>query len=839
MFEQYFPIQDPVLVFGLLVTVALIAPILFGRLRLPGVIGLIVSGIILGPHGLGLLDHRHPEIELLSAIGLLYIMFLAGLELDLVQFLHHRRHSLVFGFLTFTIPLVLGSLMAKYYLGFAWPAAILLASMFSSHTLLTYPIASQLGLSRSRPVTTTIGGTLLTDTAALLVLAVIAAAHQGETGWFFWLRLFAGMGVYLAAVALFLPRIGKWFFRSVASDGGMAFMGVLAAAYLCAYLSHLAGLESIIGAFLAGLILNSLIPEKSTLMNRVQFVGNSIFIPFFLISVGMLVNVRMLIASTATWKIAAAMIAAGLATKWLAARGTEMWFSYSREEGLLIYGLSVNQAAATLAAVLVGYNIGIFAESVVTGTVMMILVTSLAGAWFTDRAARKVALLEEAKAYQPSTAPHRILIPLANPRTAEELIDLALLLRRRDSREPLYPLTVARAGVNAEERIAAGEKLLGYAVVRATAAGVPVVPVTRAATDTPSGILQALVDLRISTVIAGWDAAAPPHHRTYGRVLDPVIEGSRQMVLVSRCPVPINTCRRAVLLLPPLAERQSGLETAVRAVKNLAGQLGVSLLAVGPEETLERVREMLDRNPPRLTSEYRVLTEREDILDWLTGSVSGDDLLVLFNVRKGRLAWQPVLNRLPRLITRALPSSSLIVVYPPEIWWETEEKREEREKAAFCALFLPAEHVRLGLEGVDLEEAITRLLRAAFPGREDPAGKLAGILAGIGSTEPVELTPGAVLLHSHVPEVEFSTAFLGINRSGWELPHTTGPTRALFLLLSPRDGPPEAHLQVLAELVRLLRREGVVDSLTRAGSVEEALLVLRQNSSPAPGPVSG
>ncbi|MDP8234961.1 MAG: cation:proton antiporter [Candidatus Erginobacter occultus] len=837
MFEQFFPIQDPVLIFGVLISIALIAPLLFGRLKMPGVIGLIVSGIVLGPHGLGVLD-RHLEIELLSAIGLLYIMFLAGLELDLVQFLHHRRHSLVFGLLTFTIPLVLGSLMGKYYLGFSWPASVLLASMFSSHTLLTYPIASRLGLSRNRAVTTTIGGTLFTDTAALLVLAVIAASFQGQTGWIFWVKLFSLMIVYLAAMVLILPRLGNWFFRSVASDGVMAFMGVLSAVYICAYLAHLAGLEPIIGAFLAGLILNSLIPEKSTLMNRLQFVGESLFIPFFLISVGMLVNVPMLIASTGTWKIAGAMIAAGMATKWLAARVTGEWFSYSRDEGNLIYGLSVNQAAATLAAVLVGYEIGIFGEPVVTGTVMMILVTSLVGSFVTDRFARKVALAEETKEYQPSTAPHRFLIPLANPETAEELLDLAFLLRSRNSPEPLHPLTVARAGAHAEERIASGEKLLGYAVVRATAAGVPVVPITRAATDVPTGILQALVDLRISTIIAGWNAPIVSHQRTFGRILDPVIEESRQMVVVSRCQVALNTLKRVVLLLPPLVERQPGVETTLRSIKNLAGQLGAELLAVGSERTLERARKMIGRNPPLVKTFYHLLEDRDSALDWLKGAVTVDDLLVLVSVRKGRLAWQPILNRLPRLISQEVPGVNLIVVYPPEMSWGVAKKQDQEEKSAFCSLFLPLDHIRLDLRGDELTAAIRRLLRPAFPGREEPAEKLAGVLSGIGTTEPVELIPGAVLLHSHVPEVEFSTAFLGVNRDGWELPHTSGPARVLFLLLSPRDAPPETHLQVLSELARLLHRPEVVERLTEAETREEALRVLWEDPASGAGEIA-
>ncbi len=831
MLEQYLPVRDPVLIFALLVATALLAPALFERLKLPGIVGLIAFGVVLGPHALGVLD-RGLEVELLGTIGLLYIMFLAGLELDLAQFIRDRHHSLVFGSLTFSIPLVLGSLMGHYYLGLNWPAAILLASMFSSHTLLTYPIASRLGLTKSRAVTTTIGGTLFTDTAALLVLAVIAARHQGEAGPVFWLRLFAGMALYLTAVILILPRLGKWFFRRASGDGAAVFMGVLAAVFTCAYLAHLAGLEPIIGAFLAGLILNSLIPERSALMNRIQFVGNSLFIPIFLISVGMLVNVGMLAAGTETWKIGLAMVAAGLVTKWLAARGTEKWFSYTTEEGMLIYGLSVNQAAATLAAVLVGFKIGIFTEPVLTGTILMILVTSLAGSWVTDRYARKVALKEDEKAYEPATAPHRILIPLANPQTAEELIDLALLLRRKDSREPLYPLTVARAGVNVEERIASGEKLLGYAVVRAVAASVPVSPVTRSALDIQDGILQALVDLRISTVIAGWNARISSHQRTFGRVLDPVIEGSRQMVIVSGCRHPVNTMKRLVIALPPLSERQPGLETALRAVKNLAGQVGASLLAVSTTRTLDRASEMLERSQPQILLSRQVLERWDELLPWLKDTVTADDLLILVSVRKGRLAWQPVLNRLPRLLSQELPGINFAVVYPPEMWWGEEVKTEPEAEDDFCSLYLPAGHIRADLAGSGLAASLELILDPAFSGSPGTARRLAGLLVAVGNSEPVELVPGAVLLHAHVPEVEASTVFLGLNREGWEMPHTTAPARALFLLLSPRDGPPEAHLKVLSELARLLRRPRIVDDLTEAETAPEVLAALRRECPP-------
>jgi Kef-type K+ transport system membrane component KefB/mannitol/fructose-specific phosphotransferase system IIA component (Ntr-type) len=820
MFEQFFPVRDPVLIFTILMLIALLAPLISGKLKLPGIIGLIVTGIILGPYGLGVLE-RGFEIQLLGIVGLLYIMFLAGLELDRAQFIRQRHHSLIFGVLTFSIPLVFGSLMARYILEFSWPASILLASMFSSHTLLTYPIASRLGLSRQRSVTTTIGGTIFTDTAALLVLAIIAALHKGKAGVFFWPQLFLYMGIYVAAVIIIMPRLGRWFFRNIATDGVVAFTGVIAAVYLSSYLAYVAGLEPIIGAFLAGLILNSFIPEKSALMNRIQFVGHSLFIPFFLISVGMLVNIRMFFYGAETLIIASGMVFAGIVTKWLAAHSTQKLLKYTPEERGLIYGLSVNQAAATMAAVLVGYNIGIFGEPVLTGTIIMILVTSLSGSWVTDRYARKVALKEEKEPYQPSEEPHRILIPLANPNTAEELMNLAILMRRHSSHEPLYPLQVVHSGDKVDERIIKAEKLLGHAVVQGLGADVPVTPVTRVAIDTTVGIQQAAVDLRISMIITGWQGTNLAHSRVFGRILDSLLDGTGQMMFVSRCQVPLNTMKRVILAVPPLIDHQPGFATAVRAIKTLTHQLDASLLVVSGPPTMKRACQIVQKTSPKVQESDVQLDNWDELLPWLKRTASEDDLLIIASVRKGRLAWQPSLNRMPRLISQQCLKCNFVFVYPPERPWGEEERTQEIK--TIPPSFFPASHIRLDFNGVSASEAISSLLEEAFPGRQDVVRKIGATLTHMAETEPLELAPGIILLHTHISEIQTSTAFLGVNKKGWKLPHTTENVKALFILLSSKDAPPEVHLKALADLVRPLQHFHAAEQLIKLTSVEEIL----------------
>ncbi|NLW84216.1 MAG: PTS transporter subunit EIIA [Phycisphaerae bacterium] len=820
MFENYLPVENPVLIFALLLLIALAAPLLSAKLKTPGIIGLIVTGIVLGPYTLGVLE-RSAEIQLLGEVGLLYIMFLAGLELDRNQFIRHRNHSFVFGGLTFIIPLVVGSLMGRYILSFSWSASVLLASLFSSHTLITFPIVSRLGLVRQRAVTTAIGGTIITDTAALLVLAVIAAFHQGQGGWFFWPRLFLLMLVYGAGMIVILPRLARWFFRNIVSDGIVSFTGVLAAVFIGAYLAYAAGLEPIIGAFLVGLLMNSFIPEKSALMNRIQFVGHSLFIPFFLISVGMLVNVRMFYAETETLLIAAVMVFAALVTKWAAAYPTQRLLNYSPDEGKLIFGLSVNQAAATLAAVLVGYNIGIFAEPVLTGAIVMILVTILAGSWTTERYARRVAIKEEAEPYHPSEAPPRVLVPLANPEAVATLMGLAILIRQRNAHEPIYPLTIALSGDNADARIAAAEKLLGHAVVQAIEADVPVTPVARTATDTLAGVVQATVDLRISTIVAGWKGESTFRARTFGRTLDAVLDNTTQMMFIARCPMPLNTTERVVLVVPPMADRQPGFVAAVKAIKTLAHQFDALLLLASASPTMDNASRLVKQGLPKLQESDVELNSWKSLPGWLAETLEENDLLVMVSVRKGRLAWQPDLNRLPRLMIQQFPNVNHIFVYPPDMLWGDFIGAQKTQE--FHPSFLPAGHIQLDLEATTATEAIYRLLSVKFLDNPTALKRVSDELVRLAETEPTELLPGIVLVHTHIPDIYMPAAFLGINKSGWTLPNTTAPVQALFILLSPQSASPEMHLKTLADLIRPMHTFKTADQLTGLDSVEDIL----------------
>ncbi|HEX5871309.1 MAG TPA: cation:proton antiporter, partial [Longimicrobium sp.] len=675
------PFTDPVLIVALATLIFLAVPILAERVRVPGVIGLIVAGAAVGPHGFGLLA-RDQTIVLLGTVGLLYLMLMVGLELDLHQFNRYRNRSIVFGLLSFLIPAALG-LGLGLALGYSAASALLLASAFSSHTLLAYPIASRMGIVRNEAVTTALGGTILTEILALLLLAVVAnSARGGALDLGFWARLSVSFGVYVGVVMWGLPKLGRWFFRQ-AGEGGAEFIFVLASLFTVSYLSHAAGVEPIVGALLAGLALNRLVPAQGPLMNRIHFVGNTIFIPFFLLSVGMLVNVRALDSGRA-WTISIVLTLGVLVGKWVASKVAEKAFGYDADEGWVVFGLTVPHAAGTLAIVLVGYELGLLDQTEVNGVVLMILVTCLAGPWAVERFGRRVAAREEQRPYDAGAAPRRILIPLANPATAEALMDLAFVVRGRESDEPLYPLTVApEEGQATEAWVAEAERMLGHAVHHAAAAEVPVHPLTRVDAHVAAGIVRGIAETRSTEVVIGWDGRRTGARVIFGTVLDQLLERTRQTLLVARLGHPLSVTGRLVVLFPPGIDRHPGFPHALSTVNRIASGIGAGMAGVVVGSEAERVQAVHAAARPQVAAEWQAVGDWGALAAWLRDSLRRDDLVVLMAARRGTVAWHPRLARLPGELAGMAPESFL-AVYAPE-----SESPAERGVEPFAGTLAP------------------------------------------------------------------------------------------------------------------------------------------------------
>lgn len=663
--SNLFPIADPVLVFALVALLILLAPLVLGRWRLPGTIGLLLAGAILGPNALGVLA-RDSSFVLFGTVGLLYIMFIAALEIDMVVLRRYKRQSIVFGLLTFAIPQSIGTLVAYYLLGFELLAAILLASLFASHTLLAYPVASRLGIARNQAVTAAVGGTIVTDTLALLVLAVIAGATRGEIDEHFWLRLGGSLALYIFAILYGLPKLARWFFRNVGRDGVAEFAFVLATVFGCGSLAHLAGSEPIVGAFLAGLALNRLIPHNSTLMNRLQFTGNAIFIPFFLLSVGMLLDVTALLMDARAMTVAIGMTGSVLITKWIAAEATRVLLGYSREQARVVFGLSVAQAAATLAATMVGYEIGLFDGVVVNGAILMMLVTCILAPWQVDHYGRKVARRSELEATPEDALPQRLLVSVSEGAPTNQLLDLALLMRNPSGDQPVFPLTVIEDGGSGSAQDAAAERVLSQAVEHLSAADVSSRPVTRIDLNLAVGILKARRELNATEVVMGWSGRTTTPEFFFGSPLESMLSDRDYSLVISRPREPLTSCRRILLAIPPDAELEPGFANGVTLVKRIARQLDAKLLLIGERRRASAVRNRIAALKPSCDLNSIRISRWSNVVRAINDKLQDGDMLVLYGSRPGSPAWRTAMGRLPSRLASIFPNVNLLLVFPAE-----------------------------------------------------------------------------------------------------------------------------------------------------------------------------
>lgn len=654
------PLSDPVQVFTVILLIILLVPLLFTRFRIPSVVGLILAGTLVGPHGLHVLEQT--ETTLFGTVGLLYIMFVAGLEIDLGDFRRNRKRSLMFGALTFTIPLVLGTVVSYYGLQYPLRSSFLLASMFATHTLIAYPIASRLGVIRNEAVTITVGGTMITDTAALIILVVITASVSGELNALFWAKMVASVGLFTTIVLWGFPLVGRWFFRHIEQDGVVQYIFVLAMVFVAAFLAELAGLEPIIGAFLAGLALNRLVPHNSALMSRIEFIGTALFIPFFLIKVGMLVDPAVIFEGPQALFVAATLTVVALSSKWFAAYLAQKAFGFSVPQRNLIFGLSSAHAAATIAIILIAYNLGLLDDNVLNGTVLLILVTCLVSSFVTDRAGRQLAIQEQAPVVVPEQ-PEKILVPLANPTNMEQLIDLAMMIKSPRKDHPIYPLSVVADDGDVKENIVLNQGAFDKVQSYASAADQRISPVSRVDFNAASGIVRAAKELGVTTIVMGWNGKLTKKERLFGSVLDHVLAHAEPLVLVTKLIHPLNAFVRMVVVIPPHAEAEPGFSRWVDTLRALGHQTTGTLHLFGNAASLGAVRKKINSGNPAVQLKENVLINWDDFLV-VSRAVTPQDLLIVVGAREDSVSYNPTAQKLPYYLSHYFDTVSFMVLYP-------------------------------------------------------------------------------------------------------------------------------------------------------------------------------
>lgn len=670
------PLTNPVIIFALVLFIILFAPILFSKIKVPHIIGLIIAGVIVGPYGLNLLK-RDTSIVLFGTVGLLYIMFLAGLEIDLAEFKKNKKKILVFGGLTFFLPLICGTLASYYILGYSFLSSLLLASMFSTHTLVAYPIASKYGVIRNRAVAMAVGGTMITDTAALLLLAAISGMAKEQVSSAFWIQLGVSAVIFVCVVLFLFPVIIRWFFKRF-DDSVSQYIFVLGMVFLASFLAEAAGIEAIIGAFFSGLVLNRFVPHSSVLMNRINFVGNALFIPFFLISVGMLVDVKVLVKGWGAAKVAGIIIVVALVTKYVAAWLTQKIFKLTATEGKMLFGLSTSHAAATLAIILVGYNLIIgetptgepirfLDEDVLNGTILLILVSCGVGSFVTERSAKKLALLEEEKdtTVEDVANEEKILISLPYPEITTDLVDFGVMLKPKKSTIPLYGLHIVDDAAEAQNTAGKGKKILDKALSHAAASENKITPLIRYDSSISNGIIYTIKEQRITDIVIGLHKGAD-QKIFFGEITENIVRRIYKTIYVYKPSQPFNTLKRMMVAVPPEAETEPGFIHWVQKVSDLAKEAGMKVNFCGAEKTLTEIRNIIQKSNGTLQALFTEFTNWDDFLIF-TRELDMNDLFIIISSRKGYNSYLPQFNKLPYYLSNYFSRYSYIILYPEQL----------------------------------------------------------------------------------------------------------------------------------------------------------------------------
>ncbi|MCH7409085.1 cation:proton antiporter [Belliella sp. DSM 111904] len=666
------PWSNPVLIFSSILFIILFAPLLLNRIKIPQLIGLIVAGAIIGPNGINLLE-RDSSVVLFGTVGLLYIMFLAGLEIDMADFKKNSGKSVIFGLYTFLIPMVLGTLGGLYILNFTFPTSILLASMFASHTLLAYPIISKMGIVKNRAVNITVGGTVITDTLALLVLAVVVGVSAGELTNEFWIRLIVSLLIFSAIVAFVFPIIGRWFFKKF-DDNVSQYIFVLGMVFFAAFLAEAAGVEAIIGAFLAGLALNKLIPHTSPLMNRIEFVGNALFIPFFLIGVGMLIDFRVFFNNIETIIVAVVMSVIATTSKFLAAWVTQKTFKFSRAQRDVIFGLSNAQAAATLAAVLVGYNvvlgedangepIRLLGESILNGTILMILVTCTIASFVAQKGATKLALEEESGngEEEETEAEEKILIPVNYPENVEELIHLGVTIKTKSQKDALLALNIIPSDSQDASMEKQAKKLLEKASVFAASTDNHLTELTRFDSNVVNGITNVVKENKVTDIILGLHKSQGISGSLLGKLTEGILGKINLTALIYNSVQPLNTIKRYIVVVPPGAEHEMGFAFWLLRVWNIGRNTGAKLVFYASEETLGYIKQVQKK--------FSVEAEFKDFSDWddfliISKDLKDNDALIVVMSRRGGVSYSPYMEKIPKYLNKYFKENNYVLIYP-------------------------------------------------------------------------------------------------------------------------------------------------------------------------------
>lgn len=660
------PLHEPILIFTVIISIVLLSPILLRRVNMPDIIGLIIAGVVIGPHGFNILS-REIGLSIFGSIGLLYLMFLAGLEVDLNDFFRRRREGTLFGMLTFLLPFVPGFLIFYFVLDYSVPSALLVATMLASHTLVSYPILGRLGIINHRIVTITIAGTIIADTTVLIILGVISDSVQGDLSLMFWLRTVLYFTVFFLFVLKLLPIAAKWFFKYQSSESGLQYVFVLTAIFISATVAEMLKIEPLIGAFFCGLSLNRYIPRESKLMNSILFVGNTLFIPFFLISIGMLVDTEVLINDPESWLIIGILASLAIGGKYLAAWVMQKYYKFNNPSRNLIFGLSTARAASAIAIMIVGAEFDLVDEQLLNSTIFIILVTSVVSSVVTQNAGQRLSnsIINDTSASNDGT--DRLMVALGNPNNIIRLVDFSYIIKNPKSEDPIFPLTIVPKDKDAFKYNHDSRARLKQALAKEERDNKDTELITRIDSNVVEGINKAVKEFEIDKLLVGWNSNTTTIEKLFGGLLDSLLKKTNKMVLVSKIENEINSAGNIQTFLPDNVQGERGFNDLLKMLAFASSNSGKRWLIYGSKKTLDAVHTLEDGDIKMARPIMIEATLNEKFfIDFSEGPLGKDDLLVFVKARKKTVAHSKTIDAYPKLIKENFCYHNLILVYPEQ-----------------------------------------------------------------------------------------------------------------------------------------------------------------------------
>ena len=641
------------------------------KLRIPHIIGMVLAGIAIGQYGFNVLV-RDNSFELFGRVGLYYIMFLAGLEMDMEGVKKHSRRFLLFGLLTCLVPLILTYVMSMTVLDYSPAASFLLGCIMASNTLIAYPIVGRYGLQRHQSVALSVGSSMISLFLALVMLAAISGSFSKDSGWLFWVMFVVKFAAFCVGSVILIPKLTRYFLRRY-SDAVMQYTFVMAVMFLSAALSSLIGIEGVFGAFYSGLILNRYIPRVSPLMNRIEFIGNALFIPYFLIGVGMLINLRTLFTSVDMLWIVLLIVFFGTFGKAVAAYVSSLLFRLSKADGHMMFGLTSAHAAGAIAMVMVGIRLEVapgeylVSDDMLNGIIMMILFTCIISTMMTEHAAKKIIIQEKAhlQSETPKDDDEKILLCVKYPEIAPHLLYLSMYMRNQRLNRDLVALNVVYDDAQSNKAREEGIRLLEQLQQTASASEVKVQTQVRLATNIANGIKHAFREFGCSEIVMGMHVHTDINPRFWGEFIQSLYNGLNRQIILMRFVQPLSTLRRIRVAVPSRAEFEPGFHRWLERLSRFAGQLDCRIQFHGRNESLSLIREYINNRHPNVRAEYTYMAHWNE-LPQLAAEIADDHLFVVVTARKGTISYKTALERLPDELQKHFSGKNLMIIFPDQ-----------------------------------------------------------------------------------------------------------------------------------------------------------------------------